>query len=380
MKKIYLDYAAATSMDERVIATMQPYFSDRFYNPSALYLGAKSVAGDIADARRRVAGWLGAKPGEIVFTAGGTEANNLAIHGVMSGHPQSNIVVTSIEHESILRPAQTYDCRQVIVNEQGSVDLDDLKKQIDENTTLVSIIYANNEIGTIQPLKKVAELIAAIRKQRQVAGNKTSLYFHTDACQAAAYLDLHINRLGVDLMTLNAGKIYGPKQCGALYVKAGVKLQPQILGGGQERGFRSGTENVPAIMGFALALDLVQKTRLEESKRLQKLQNLFFDLLKQKIKDIQVNGSRQSRLPNNVHITVPGQDNEWLMMALDEAGIQCAAGSACSASRDEPSHVLHALGLSEAAARSSLRLTMGKNTNEKDVRYTVETLAKLVAR
>lgn len=376
---IYLDHAAATPMDPAVAKAMQPYFTEKFHNPSALYLAAKAVSHDIADARAKVAARLGARPGEIVFTAGGTEANNLAIHGVMRQYPDANLVVSAIEHESVLRPSAEYDYKEAPVLAHGEVDLAALEKLIDDRTVLVSIMYANNEIGTIEPLSQVAELLDGIRKARAKKGNDLPLYFHTDACQAAAYLDLHTARLGVDLMTINGGKIYGPKQSGALYVRAGMELKPQILGGGQERGLRSGTENVAGIIGLSAALELVQDCRHDEISRLQGLQRLFIELLEEKLPGVQVNGSRRHRLPNNVHITIPGQDNERLVMALDEVGVQAAAGSACSASNEEPSHVLRAIGLSESDAQASLRMTMGRSTDEAVVRTTVDKLVSLVA-
>jgi cysteine desulfurase len=296
----------------------------------------------------------------------------------MRRFPKGNIVVSAIEHESVLEPAAGHDVRYVPVMPDGLADLKKLESLIDENTVLVSIMYANNEIGTIQPVNRIANLVSKLQKRRNNRED-LPLYFHTDACQAANYLDLHVSRLGVDLMTLNGGKIYGPKQSGALYVRAGVGLSPQILGGGQERGIRSGTENVPAIIGFSQALEMVQAGRHDESLRLQKLQQLFFNQLQLKLPQAIYSGSMKHRLPNNVHITVPGQDNERLIMALDEAGIMAAAGSACSASNDEPSHVLKAIGLSDKDAQSSLRFTMGRSTTEQDITKTVDTLVRLVA-
>lgn len=379
MKKIYLDHAAATPMDNMVLKAMEPYFSEQFYNPSALYLDAKNVSNALNDARKRIAGWLGARPGEIVFTAGGTEANNLAIHGIMRAHPNANLVISSVEHEAVMRPAAQYDCRHTKVDKNGVVNPIDLKKLIDEKTVLVSVMYANNEVGTIEPLADISRVIEEVRQERQANSNSLPIYFHTDACQAAGYLDLHVSRTGVDLMTINSGKIYGPKQCGALYIRAGTQLQPQILGGGQELGVRSGTENAASVIGFAKALDEVQYTRHEEIKRLIGLQKSFINLLESLVPSLTVNGPLKQRLPNNVHVTIAGQDNERLVMALDEAGIQCAAGSACAASSDEPSHVLKAIGLTDKEARSSLRFTMGKSTTEKDIEQTVKILAKLVA-
>lgn len=379
MKTIYLDYAAATPMDDSVIAAMQPYFNDKFFNPSATYAAAREVRKDLDKARADVAHWLGARPAEIVFTAGGTEANNLAIRGVLAYFPEGNVVTTAIEHESVLATAHEFPNRIAPVNPGGIVDVPALIKLIDENTTLVSVMYANNEVGTVQPIRAIAAELEKIRKARREAGNEMPLYFHTDAAQAAAYLDLHAARLGVDMMTLNGGKIYGPKQSGLIYIASDVWFRPQISGGGQERGARSGTENVAGVVGLAAAMRLVQERRHDEVRRLQGLQKMFFDLLEQEIPGVVINGSRSQRLPNNVHITLPGQDNERLIFALDEAGILCAAGSACSASNDDPSHVLGAMGISESAARSSLRFTMGRQTSEDEIRAVVAKLKQLLS-
>lgn len=378
MKKIYLDYAAATPMDDRVLAAMQPYFSQDFYNPSATYLAAKAVHTRVDEARARVAHWLGCRPSEIIFTAGGTEANNLAVYGVMDQYPDGNLVVSNIEHESVLKSAERYSVRYAAVSGDGVVDLAKLEKLIDKKTVLISIMYANNEIGSLQPIKQIAQLVKKVRNTREKAGDSRPLLLHTDACQAAAYLDLHVSRLGVDMLTLNSGKIYGPKQSGLLYVRGGTPLTPLITGGGQENGLRSGTENVAAIIGLATALDLAQTKRSDKSQRISHLRDDFFQQLESKIPQVIVNGSRTHRLPNNVHITLPGHDNERLMFALDERGIMCAVGSACSASSEEPSHVLKAIGLSDAAARSSLRFTLGAATTKADIDSTVRQLAALL--
>lgn len=367
---IYLDYAAATPADAAVLRAIRPFFSEEFYNPSATYDAAREVQKALAAARAGVAHWLGARPAEIIFTAGGTEANNLAVHGVMRQFPEGNIVVSAIEHESVLEPASAYDCRRVAVQPDGRLDFDDLRRKIDAKTVLVSIMYANNEIGTVQPIREIARLVKETRRRR--GAKSLPLYFHTDACQAANYLDLHVARLGVDLLSLNGGKIYGPKQSGALYIKAGVKLLPLVQGGGQERGLRSGTENAAGIVGLATALELVQSSRQPEIKRLQSLQQHFFKLVGQKTPRAIINGSQKYRLPNNIHLTIPGQDNERLLIRLDEAGIMAAAGSACSASNEEPSHVLRAIGLSDAEARASLRFTMGRPTTPGMIERTVQ--------
>lgn len=376
---VYFDYAAATPMDPSVLAVMEPYFTDNFYNPSANYLAAKSVAKDVDDARKRIAHWLGARTSEVTFTAGGTEANNLAIDGVMEQFDDGNLIVSAIEHDSVMHPAQQYDHQLVPVKPDGIVDIDKLKSLINDNTVLISVMYASNEIGTIQPLKKIFSVIDEIRSHRKKSGNDRPLYFHTDACQATLYLDLHASRLGVDLMTINAGKIYGPKQTGALYVNSSVNVRPQILGGGQEFGRRSGTENVAGIIGFAQALDVAQEKRRDESERISKLQQLFFESLERELPEAVINGSEKYRLPNNVHLTLPGHDNEILMMKLDELGVICAVGSACSASSHRPSHVLSAIGLSDSEAQASLRFTMGRQTDEFSVKRAVEALTSVVS-
>lgn len=378
MKKIYLDFAAATPMDPAVQTAMAPYFTIKFYNPSATYLSAKSVNKDVNEARGRIAHWLGCRPTEITFTAGGTEANNLAINGIMQAYPTANVLVSAVEHESVLKPAEQHKNKIINVMRDGRVDLNDLKKKIDVKTVLVSVMYANNEIGTVQPLKEIAQIIDQIRDERVRTKNSLPLYLHSDACQAANYLDLHVHRLSVDLMTINGGKIYGPKQSGALFIKTGTKIQPQILGGGQENGLRSGTENVPAIIGLATALDIAQTIRREESDRLKVFQQYFINQLQEKLPGSVINGSQTRRLPNNVHLTIPGQDNERLMMILDEQGIMCATGSACSASAEEPSHVLGAIGVNEKDAQASLRFTMGRTTTKNDITRVIKTLVSLI--
>ncbi len=377
---IYLDHAAATPLDDQVFAAMQPYYSQQFYNPSAVYLSAKAVGKDIAEARHSVAQNLGVRPAEITFTAGGTEANNLAIHGVMSQFPGSHIVVSAVEHDSVLESAKVYDHTLAPVQADGRIDLDELAQAITDKTVLVSVMCVNNEIGTVMPLSRVAKLIQTIREERQKAGNDLPLYFHTDAAQAPLYLDIHVPRLGVDLMTLNGGKIYGPKQSGVLYADAQVKIGARIVGGGQEFGRRSGTENVAGIIGFSKALQLATAGRQELSKQVGVLQQLFISELEKQLPAAVVNGSVKYRTPNNVHITIPGTDNERLMMELDEQAIMCAVGSACSASSDEPSHVLKAIGLSDEEAQASLRFSMGRATTEADIKATIAALVDVLAK
>ena len=377
-RNVYLDYAASTPMDSLVLKAMEPYFSKQFYNISATYSKAKEVRSIVEASRRRVALNLGAKSSEIIFTAGGTEANNLAITGVMSNHPGGNMVISAIEHPSIYSPARNFNCRICPVDNQGLIKTSKLKDLIDDDTILVSIIYVSNEIGVIEPLKEVANIIQTVRSDRLERGIDRPIYFHTDACQAANYLDLHVSKLGVDLMTLNGSKIYGPKQSGALFVKSGVRLKPIIFGGGQERGLRSGTENVPGIIGFATALDLVQNNRKTESDRLSKLQEYFMSSLTNNFSHVKINGPRVKRVVSNVHITFPDIDNEWLLISLDEKGIMAAAGSACSASNELPSNVLKAIGLTDKEARSSVRFSFGQGTTRSDLGYTLEVLKSLL--
>jgi cysteine desulfurase len=376
-KKIYLDHAAATPLDSEVLAHMQPFLTDQFYNPSATYLAAKKVRQAVEDARARTAKVLGVRPGEIVFTAGATEANNLAIHGVMAKHPGKKILVSAIEHDSVLAPAKQYSHEIIPIQPDGLVDLDKLKALLTDDVVLVSIMYANNEVGAINHPSLVQKIIKEVRGKRIMAGSFTPLYFHVDAAQAPNTLALFPKTHNIDLLSLNGGKIYGPKQSGALYINAGTELDPLILGGGQERGLRSGTENVAGIVGFSYAFEKAVTLREAEEKRLASLHKLFHSELAAKVPQAEVTTMAVS-LYNLIHIVIPGADNERLMMELDEAGIQCAVGSACSASNDEPSHVLKALGFSDRQAQASLRFTMGRSTTEADVLRTVGALAKLV--
>lgn len=376
----YFDYAAATPLLPEAQKAMQPFWQQRFYNPSALYLGARENHQTLETARHTIAEGLGARPTEIIFTAGGTEANNLAIRGVLEEFKNSSVITCAIEHDSVLQPAKLYNHNILGVDNKGFVQLNSLKKAISDETVLVSIMYANNEIGTIEPIKEIIRIIGEINTDRQKRHVNQPLYLHSDACQAANYLDMQVSRLGVDLMTINAGKIYGPKQCGTLYVRSGVKLKPLILGGGQEWNKRSGTENLANIVGFAKTLSQVRKDYKTETIRLANLRDGFLREIAQKLPSVVINGPADSkRLANNIHITIPNQDNERLTMLLDEIGIQVANGSACSASSDEPSHVLKAIGLTDKAAQSSLRITLGRYTTKKSLKDLSLELAELVA-
>ncbi len=377
-KNIYLDHAAATPVDQAVLRVMQPYFSQQFQNPSASYLSAKNVRAELEAVRARIARGLGVRPAEIVFTAGATEANNLAIQGVMRHSPEGNVLVSAIEHDSVLEPAGQFEHKLIPVDSSGRVDGTKLEALINDQTVLVSVMMANNEIGVVQHLNIVAKVLSKIKEKRLLEGNSRPLYLHTDAAQALNYMSVFPHRLGVDLLSLNGGKIYGPKQSGLLFIKTGTELSPLILGGGQERGFRSGTENVPAVIGLGEAIENALDKRDSERKRLESLQQLFYVELKKQLPNAAITAEHAQKLPNLVHLHIPGYDNERLMMALDEKGIECAVGSACSASSDEPSHVLKAIGFSDVQAQSSLRFSMGRSTSEQDVRKTVQTLKGII--
>lgn len=363
---VYLDYAAATPLSKKALQAMMPYLTTDFYNPSALYWEATKLNRQKEQFRAKVASVLGAKPVEVIFLSGGSEANNLAIKGLMDAHPGSNIITSAIEHKSVLVPAGQYQHKILQVDAKGRINISSLLSLIDDNTTLISIILASNEVGVIQPLAKVREIINQVREERLKQGNQLPLYLHTDASQAGNYLSLGVSRLGVDLMTVNGGKIYSPKQSGILYVKSGIKLNAQITGGGQELGSRAGTESLANIAGFSIALDEAQQKRANQFKKAKKLQLSLINQLKQNPK-ITFNGDYKTRLPNNVNITISGADGERLVMELDNLGFMVATGSACTASDDEPSYVLQAMGISKQDAASSLRITIGRQTTEDEV-------------
>lgn len=373
---MYLDYSAATPVSDAVLAVAQPYFQEKFHNPSARYLAAKAVRDDLRHARASIGRQLGVKAEEVYFTAGGTEANNLAVHGVMQQYPGRHCVISAIEHDALYQPAHEYDCAVAPVNSSGIVDVAALERLINDDTVLVSVMHVNSEIGTIQPLRSIAGMIEQARRDREQRGITLPLIFHADGCQAPNHLDVQITNLGVDMLTLNGGKIYGFKQSGCLYINRHIQLKHMLHGGGQERGVRSGTENVAHAIGFATALEQSAQKRASLTKQLNDLQKYFMREL-EKMGGI-VNGSTKRRIANNVNVSFPGASNERLMMQLDMAGIMVATGSACHASNSaEPSRVLTALGLSEAHARSSLRFSMGRDTTKEQLQYVIEKLGEL---
>ncbi len=387
MKRIYLDYAATTPLDPRVRRKMEPFWAREFGNPSSIHQEGVLAKKALDAARVAVARVLEAHPDEIVFTSGGTEANNLAIFGVLksvrysiSQNTKPHVVTTSIEHASVLEPLRKLEqegkisVTYVPVEKDGRVKVEKILAAVRPSTVLVSVMYANNEIGTIQPIARIGKAIRAIGANRPL--------FHTDACQAPLYLNCLVNTLGVDLMTLDGHKIYGPKGVGALYVRRGTPLVPQILGGGQERGRRSTTENLSGIGGFAEALHLAVAEREKESARLERLRNQLLSYIRTNVgmsQEIVVNGSlkQKERLPNNLNISLPGSDTEMLSLQLDAAGIACSTKSSCL--RDErESSVVKALGGGTTRAQSTLRFTLGRATTEKEIEQVATILSHIV--
>lgn len=388
-KLIYLDYAATTPVDPRVLKAMQPYWSQEFANPSALYKSGVKAAQSINKARADIAKVLNASPSEIIFTAGGTESNNLAILGAAQDYQKTNhkpghIITTPIEHHSVLHVLNAlkqwgWKISYAPVDKIGLVDLNALKKLVKRDTALVSIMYANNEIGTIEPISEIGKWVVGLNKARMQKGLGRIL-FHTDACQASGTLNLDVNNLKVDLLTLNGSKIYGPKQTGILYLRSGVTLQPLIHGGGQERDLRSGTENVPGIVGLATALTLAQKESKKESKRLQVLQKYFTDRLSKKVNDVSINGPAvgANRLSNNINVSFKNVEGESLMLYLDSKGIAVATGSACATASLDPSHVLIAIGKTKKDAYSAVRISIGHQTTKAQLDIVLRALEELV--
>ena len=363
---IYLDHAAATPLDERVFSAMRPYFLEKFYNPSSPYAPALAVRREYEAAKDTLAHTFGAKGDEIVITAGATESINLAFNSI-GGH----VITANIEHHSVLQAAKQHEHTIIESDERGTVSADSVKKALQPTTRLVSIALANNELGTIQPLRDIAAVIRAERERRLEAGDLTPLYLHSDASQGVGQLDVHVARLGVDLLTLNAGKIYGPKQVGLLWTSSHVKLTPQILGGGQEHGLRSGTENVAGVVGFSKALELASAHRKFEGDRLRELRDMTQRMLVDAFPDAVLSGNQKHRLPGHLHISLPFLDAERLVFALEARGVMVATGSACAANKGTRSHVLTAIGLAPEVADGSLRITFGHlSTKENTARAT----------
>ncbi len=375
---IYLDYAAATPLDERVIAAMEPYIHGQYYNPSALYTPARQVREAYEIARHKLAMAIGGKPQEITITAGATESINLAIQGIVT-RPDDEIVSCLTEHAAVVETAKQHAVRWAQVDERGYVKPSAVAAVITPATQLVSIGLINNELGTVQPIKEIAAVVAAKRQQRLEVGNETPLYLHTDASQAVGLLDISVSRLGVDMMTLNSGKCYGPKQVGLLWVRSGIALESILFGGGQENGLRPGSENVAGTIGFAEALSIAHAERKDESQRLHRLRGYLERELSKRLPDVVVNGHPKRHAPHILHISIPDCDGERLVYALDGLGVLAATGSACAANKGVRSHVLEAIGMDAALADSSLRLSLGRLTTDEEIMEATERIIQAAA-
>ncbi len=374
-RQVYLDFGAATPVVPEVLEAMLPYLGERFYNPSAPYALARGVRADLEAARATLARLIGARPGQVTLTAGATEANNLAF-AVVDGP----VVTDAAEHESVLACAKAHDHTLVRVGANGRVDPADIAAALTPQTQLVSVELANGEVGAIQPVRAIATVVQEERARRLEAGERMPLYLHTDASQAALTHSVNASTLGVDLMTLSAAKVYGPKQVGLLWSSDDVRLRPLVRGGGQEGGVRSGTENVAGVVGFARALELASARRKGEAKRLASLRNRLQRQLQASFPTMVVSGPVRDaqRLPGLLHVAFPGLEAGRLVIALERRGVSVGTGSACAASRMQASHVLEAMGASPEVARGSLRITLGGPTTEQDVDYAAEQICQVV--
>ncbi len=360
MKRIYLDYASLTPIDKKVMKEIAKYSTQNYGNPSALYASAVASKKALLDARKRIAAVLHGHADEIFFTASGTEANNIILRSVPAG---SHVIVSEIEHSSIIETCRALEKKgnkitYLGVDKNGLVNLDELKKAIVPETALVSVMMVNNEVGTIEPIQEIAKIVRDARKKFS-----NQIFFHTDACQATL-LPLHVEKLGIDMMTLDGHKMYGPRGVGMLYVKRGIKIESQTTGGGQEKGLRSGTENIPGIMGFALALEIADKMREKEVARLGDLKSFFATELAKQIPQMKINGALHLTSPHILNISISGIDNEFFVLKLDAKGIECSTKSACLKDEDE-SYVLRAIGADSA---TSIRFSFGRETTKSDLK------------
>ena len=371
---IYVGYAAATPLSEKAKKAMMPYFDEKFFNPSAAYLPAVDVRRDYEKAKADIAHVIGAKGADLVMTSGATEANSLVFSAIPD---DAEVLVSAVEHPSIIENAKRKKYQIIAVDENGYITLDDLKSKITPRTQLVSVCLASSELGTVQPLSDISRIIDTERTRRAFAGEKTPLYFHSDASQGLGLMEVKVARLGVDLLTINAAKVYGPKGIGALYVGHNVRLVPQNYGGGQEMGLRSGTENVPATVAFAAAINEAEKHIASERRRLQQLRTKFRNELS-KIDGVAFVGKEKTQLANFLPISVPGLDAERLIFMLEERGIYLSTGAACAASKGERSPTLRAIGLDDRTIAGSLRITMGRQTSEQDIIDAAKQIADVV--
>ena len=369
---IYLDNAASTKIHDDVLDSMIPYLKDQYGNPSSIHRYGRLARKAIEKARKQIAFLINADPSEILITSGGTESNNTALNGITMKKPSSHIITSSIEHDAILEPCKKlskngFDVDYVSVDNFGMVDPEDIENKITEKTILISIMFGNNEVGTIQPISEIAKIC-----------NSHNVLFHTDAVQAIGKIPINVKELGIDLLSISSHKLYGPKGIGALYIKKGIDIDPVILGGGQEDGLRSGTENVANIVGFGKACEIAKDRFDENISHMAQLRNSLIEKIHNEIPKVTLNGHSQSRLVNNAHFTFLGINGEDLIIKLDEYGIAASTGSACSVNTQKASHVLESMGFSLEQITGSLRLTVGIFNDEKEIETTVDVLKKIV--
>jgi len=369
---IYLDNAASTKIHNDVLEDMMPYLKEHYGNPSSIHRYGRLARKAIEKARKQIAYLINADPSEILLTSGGTESNNTALYGIAKKNPRSRIITSSIEHDAILEPCKKlekegFDIIYLPVNKYGLVDPLILNDNLTENTSLVSIMFGNNEVGTVEP---ISDFVKICKEQ--------NIPFHTDAVQAIGKIPIDVKELGIDLLSISSHKINGPKGIGALYIRKGISIDPVILGGGQENGLRSGTENVANIVGFGKACELSRINLLENISRMKELRDYISNKIIQEIPKVILNGHPESRLPNNIHFTFLGVNGEDLLIKLDEHEIAASTGSACSVQIQKASHVLQAMGFSHEQITGSLRLTLGISNNLEEMDKTVEILKNVV--
>jgi len=374
MKRIYLDYAATAPTDPEVVKAMQPYFFEKSGNASSLHSFGQEAKKAVEDAREALASFIGALPDEIVFTSGGTESDNYAIKGVASALAQkgNHIITTAIEHHAILEPCKYleklgFNLTYLGVDKTGRISVQDVEKAITDKTILISVMHANNEIGTIQPIAEIGKI-----------ARQKNIYFHTDAVQTIGHIPVDVNKMNIDLLSLSAHKFYGPKGVGALYIRKGTRVDRFMQGGDQEKGRRASTQNTPGIAGLGKAVELCAKNMDQEAKFQIKLRDKMISRIKKDIPDVLLNGDPVNRLPNNVNFSIKYIEGESMLLNLDMLGIACSTGSACTSTSLEPSHVLLALGLPHEIAHGSLRITLGRWTKEEEIDYFLKELPVVV--
>lgn len=376
MNTIYLDNNATTKTDEEVVKAMIPYLLENYGNPSSIYKMGRENRKAVEDSREKVAQILNCEPNEIYFTSGGSESDNTAIRGIAYSHKNkgNHIITSNIEHPAVLETCKQlekegFEVTYIGVNENGIVDLEELKKSIKPTTILISIMFANNEIGTIQPIEEIGKI-----------AKEHNIIFHTDAVQAVGNIQIDVKKLNIDSLSLSAHKFYGPKGIGVLYVKKGIQFNKFINGGHQERNKRAGTENVAGIVGLAKAMELAYRDLEEHNRKIKELRNYYIEQIKDKIPYIKINGDMKKRLPGNINISFRFIEGEGLLLNLDLKGICASSGSACTSGSLDPSHVLLAIGLPHEIAHGSLRISIGKYNTKEEIDYVIENLVEIVGR